>query len=81
MREVASLEADDDYSPWDADEREDSDEDDSDDDDEMAPWHPSDLDGRYSYDDDSEEDDTNPNLAAFFPGEEPPRAAAAVRGG
>ena len=115
MREVASLEADDDYSPWEFDERravreldrddsddddsdddfdefedeeeEDSDEDDSDDDDEMAPWHPSDLDGRYSYDDDddSEEDDTNPNLAAFFPGEEPPRepprAAAAVRGG
>ena len=111
MREVASLEADDDYSPWETDERravrdldrddsddddsdddfdefeddedEDSDEDDSDDDDEMAPWHPSDLDGRYSYDDDddSEEDDTNPNLAAFFPGEEPPRAAAAVRGG
>ena len=40
---------------------------------------------RYSYDDDddSEEDDTNPNLAAFFPGEEPPREPprAAVRGG
>ena len=79
--------SDDDFDEFEDDEEEDSDEDDSDDDDEMAPWHPSDLDGRYSYDDDddSEEDDTNPNLAAFFPGEEPPRepprAAAAVRGG
>ena len=67
--------SDDDFDEFEDDEDEDSDEDDSDDDDEMAPWHPSDLDGRYSYDDDddSEEDDTNPNLAAFFPGEEPPR--------
>ena len=79
--------SDDDFDEFEDEDDEDSDEDDSDDDDEMAPWHPSDLDGRYSYDDDddSEEDDTNPNLAAFFPGEEPPRepprAAAAVRGG
>ena len=67
--------SDDDFDEFEDEDDEDSDEDDSDDDDEMAPWHPSDLDGRYSYDDDddSEEDDTNPNLAAFFPGEEPPR--------